>query len=428
MNVSEFPQTSPSKDSLDEEEMILRSLEDKSLLELSELYRSSHWKHPKPYSARKNFWVTFSHRLHSNRNEASLTNADGFYPLHLVQKGSSTIPTPDFVIQTLVEIHPQAAAYRDLNGILPYTYIFDDWRQVPDKTIEAILGVDARAGFVIFNKIRKPSILKMIATKHPTMLKEPFHDKSIPLHAAAKLIWFHKDIFDLLLQKGKEVGVGGEKGVGGLFVKDKCGRTPLDCVLYSSFTSKNRKSATQRLSDGKIKKQPVDWDWIWDLLKSSCRQRCGKVSAPPLHSAIELGCSHSIIRLMIEKRSEDVRAVDSRGMTPLAVAASKDIISSPVIDALLHNHTSSYPEASLISDNDGNLPLHLALESSRKDDKKRWDVFQSIVESAPEAIQIPNRLQMYPFMIAAGNDMNSLDTIYVLLRNAPFVIHAHNNK
>lgn len=399
-----------------------------SLLELSELYRSSHWKPPKPYSARKNFWVTFSHRLHSHRDEASLRNADGFYPLHLVQHDSSTMHTPDFVIQTLVEIHPQAAAYRDLNGIFPYIYIFDEWREVPDKTIEAILGVDARAGFTMFNKIRKPSILRMIATKHPMMLKEPSHDKSIPLHAAAKLIWFHKDIFDLLLQKGREVGVGGGIGLGGLFIKDKRGRTPLDCVLYSSFTSNYRKSATQRFSDGKIERQPVDWDWIWELVKSSCRERYGKFSAPTLHSAIELGCPQSIIRLMMEKRPEDVRALDSRGMTPLAVAASKDIISSPVIDALLHNHTSSYPEASLISDNDGNLPLHLALESSRKDKKKRWDVFQSIVESAPEAIQIPNRMQMYPFMIAAGNNMNSLDTIYVLLRNAPFVIHAHNNK
>lgn len=87
-----------------------------------------------------------------------------------------------------------------------------------------------------------------------------------------------------------------------------------------------------------------------------------------IHSAVKMDCPPDLIRYIIETRQGEVSKRDENGRLPLHIAAaveSSDFGNNYhfkyVIDELLY----AYPDGAACKDNDGKLPLQLAIESGK---------------------------------------------------------------
>ena len=152
----------------------------------------------------------------------------------------------------------------------------------------------------------------------------------------------------------------------------------------------------------------------------------------PLHQTIELDneilppiFKEFIIIILCE---QDASLKDSRGNLPLHLAAAQTGEESNLIPLLLDR----YPEASAISNEEGRLPLSLAIESG-----KSWDKggIRRLVKEAPQVLCIRDvKTHLYPFMLAAASadasadntsiydENESVDVTYELLRFFPELI------
>mmetsp|Transcript_43575 Transcript_43575/g.64673 ORF Transcript_43575/g.64673 Transcript_43575/m.64673 type:complete len:677 (-) Transcript_43575:85-2115(-) len=81
--------------------------------------------------------------------------------------------------------------------------------------------------------------------------------------------------------------------------------------------------------------------------------------------------------------------------------------------------TEAYPKGASHLDASSCLPLHLAVSTG-----KQWDEgVASLVQAAPQALNTRcGRFNLYPFLIAATSDCNTLDTLFRLMLQTPTLV------
>jgi ankyrin repeat protein len=129
-----------------------------------------------------------------------------------------------------------------------------------------------------------------------------------------------------------------------------------------------------------------------------------------------------IIRYILTKKHPEQRAfLDHQGRSALAIAASRSDMPMDVLHFLIRDKVLS--KMATVMDYQGRVPLHLAAETGRSVDaglKELW-------KAAPVALTLPDPTTgLYPCLLAAtrreGDEGCSLDTIFSLLRETPWLI------
>lgn len=141
-------------------------------------------------------------------------------------------------------------------------------------------------------------------------------------------------------------------------------------------------------------------------------------TAPLVHGIVECGGHPKIVQHALKLNPGEINLRDDRGRTPLMIAARKVSTLPEVIKILL-----SGTNAAEMSDFEGRMPLHCAVESGRTLNNG----VAMIAAAAPSALEYRDpKTSLFPFMLSAvptyGWDNTCIDTIYMLLRNAPNVM------
>lgn len=144
-----------------------------------------------------------------------------------------------------------------------------------------------------------------------------------------------------------------------------------------------------------------------------------------LNAACSVRCPQDYFLQLLEQHADQVRELDERNLLPLHYAVEHASVESQaysqfVIESLLK----LYPEAASVENEEGRLPLHVAL----MDSKLTWHKggVQEIVFAYPDALRAKDPLyQLPPFLASAFHAIKSrlhLSTSFELLRTAPDVI------
>lgn len=137
----------------------------------------------------------------------------------------------------------------------------------------------------------------------------------------------------------------------------------------------------------------------------------------PLHAAA--GITHHgphLLRFAMQMKPEDITITDEDGNLPLHIAAITTSQYSPFENVQLLLDKS--PECAKIVNRNNKLPFDLAVES-----KKDTSVLLAILARFPDALQIKNRSTgLLPFMTAAVGENNTVNVVYTLLRMSPELI------
>jgi len=145
-----------------------------------------------------------------------------------------------------------------------------------------------------------------------------------------------------------------------------------------------------------------------------------------LHASIKYMAPTEFIKLVMKMHPEQLRHKDADGRLPLHIAAA---CAKADHYCLIDQLVLLYPNAAIISDYSGRLPLNLSLDNGGM----TWQTgVQRIFQAAPEIIQVRDAgSKLYPFMLAAahscrrGDDDDcpaKLDTIYKLLCANPGLV------
>jgi hypothetical protein len=136
---------------------------------------------------------------------------------------------------------------------------------------------------------------------------------------------------------------------------------------------------------------------------------------PILQAAIETGVSAHRVKEIIE-RFNCAHILDQNGNLPLHLALERGINWDDYARGL-SIILSAYEEAASVLDSQGRLPLHSALES---DMFSTWSVgIKQLVNAYPVAVESRcTHSNLHPFMIAASKNVE-LEVIYYLLRTSP---------
>ena len=146
-----------------------------------------------------------------------------------------------------------------------------------------------------------------------------------------------------------------------------------------------------------------------------------------LNAACSVRCPQDYFLQLLEQHADQVRELDERNLLPLHYAVEHASVESQaysqfVIESLLE----LYPEAASVENEEGRLPLHVAL----MDSKLTWHKggVQEIVFAYPDALRVRDPLyQLPPFLASAFHAIKSrlhLSTSFELLRTAPDVIES----
>ncbi|GKY99362.1 hypothetical protein MPSEU_000891000 [Mayamaea pseudoterrestris] len=177
-----------------------------------------------------------------------------------------------------------------------------------------------------------------------------------------------------------------------------------------------------------------------------------------LHAAASVDCPRPIVKIAATVYPEQLLQRDEKGRTPLMCAAqapiykvqdlsddgysledvihgdnasgddNEDITSDAqqpsIIELLLQACQGEATSAACITDENGRLPLHVALQTGKK-----WSQgVQALVEAFPDSLGSPMRGNdttyngMYPFMLAAQRENADSTTAYEILRHSPAVM------
>lgn len=142
-----------------------------------------------------------------------------------------------------------------------------------------------------------------------------------------------------------------------------------------------------------------------------------RLALPPLHALVQAGCYTPLVIDAIRWRPAATTSRDRLGRTVLAVAASVPR-PCPLLLTVLLQKRHNWRAAAGMTDNNGRLPLNLAIEAG-------WDAYylNKLCRAEPRAMltrDITSR--MYPFMMAAAATSVNVDSIYQVLRSDPSVI------
>jgi len=223
-----------------------------------------------------------------------------------------------------------------------------------------------------------------------------------------RLALTHPEVVSGLIQAAEQH----ELKDGGVLMQDRESKTPLDllceeiCGELNDNESSDSSSRVARL-----------WKSLVIMVHAVPQE---DETFRMVHAVIALNCSPAIVAHALTLYPEQAGQRDSKGCTPLMLAAlSLDTVHPAVICTLLQ----FYPEAACMTDVDGRLPIDIIAESSKYDE----ELWEALVKAEPRAVDTRDlRDKMFPFMTAAIGDKSNMNSVYRLLRAKPHVLSYFN--
>mmetsp|Transcript_54148 Transcript_54148/g.162134 ORF Transcript_54148/g.162134 Transcript_54148/m.162134 type:complete len:644 (-) Transcript_54148:201-2132(-) len=329
--------------------------------------------------------------------------------------------------------------------------------EIPDVVVDAEKKMHGQIndGQIPLHVVLDPAKARLLLDHYPEGVKVKDSLGNVPLHCAA-LFRTHRisrtvKLAQLLLEEGKrwdfERGVNGDCGV---LARNNKGKTPLSmlCSTVSRMLSVQGRWPGQHL--GALSES-------WKLLETFCRTAylavtridhfCIPHSLPQsnvflmLHAIVGMGCPADIVQHALTRYPQQLLECDFTGRSIISLASSP-----------LHWHTQTYRVCALIAvldalgivepnilanvDDSKRLPLHWALGHSQRCSRRRVDeeeerkeddeVIRILLNICPwSAEEVDPVTRLCPFVLAAVEKHNSVNTVYSVLRKSPAMITAH---
>lgn len=142
----------------------------------------------------------------------------------------------------------------------------------------------------------------------------------------------------------------------------------------------------------------------------------------------------SLIKYLVKSYPSLMNIRDEAGQLPLHLSCQIHDINCPVIGENSDDDTANqsrvyivscmveaFPNAARVNDCTGRYPIHYALSAGYK-----WnDGLKQIFFAAPELVSSRDkRTGLFPFMLAAADECQCIDSIFILLRREPDLIRA----
>uniref|UniRef100_A0A7S3LGF9 Uncharacterized protein n=1 Tax=Amphora coffeiformis TaxID=265554 RepID=A0A7S3LGF9_9STRA len=266
---------------------------------------SQYAKLRKLYSASpKEFWAWCRHAAQYNVDEW------GEYPLHRASRHGSVVD-----VRTVLELYPSA--------------ITQPCRQLQNLPLHcAILS-------------NNESVVYFLLTAYPAAMHAMNIQQGLPLHAAV-LSCCSDRLVNILLQCYP----------GALAVPNLShGQTPMHLIYQHSFFRRSHRN--------------IQW-WIDrvprednELLEQALHHPDAK-GRLPAHICMAHEPTLTVRSLLFYSSLDALACTDAQGYTPLHVACRQSSSTPTLLDAI-QAIVKAYPQATVMSDHDGNLPLHVAL-------------------------------------------------------------------
>ena len=241
---------------------------------------------------------------------------------------------------------------------------------------------------------RRPSVESIISFLElvPDALTKADIDGCLPIHMAMTNGASH-DALSLLIQAAPD----------SVKVPNKWGYAPFDWIwkrcVFELATLDPSNSSDNCIREG-------IWHTLEALIKAFARGDDEKHQTI-LHMVTEFKCPLALLEAILNDHAWMTTARDTDGRVPIACAAKapQSIVSTEFIQLL----TFVNPKMLLEMDNDGRVPLHLAIDS-----KKDWDqVLLFMVKASPDCIRIQDEVTgLYPFMQLSSKNWITLAALY----------------
>ena len=230
---------------------------------------------------------------------------------------------------------------------------------------------------------------------------------------APRLALTHPEVVKQLITAAKQQGLSD----GGILTQDCTQKTPLDLLCEEIAGELNGKD--HKHSDDSSSRAARLWECLVIMIQA-VHQKVNEEPFRMVHATIALNCSADIVAHALTLHPEHAGERDSKGRTPLMLAAlSLDTVQPSVVCTLLQH----YPEAACMTDQDGRLPIDIIAEASKYDE----EMWKALVKAEPRAIDTRDlRDKMFPFMTAAIGKKSNLNSTYRLLRAKPHVLSYFN--
>ena len=344
------------------------------------------------------------------------TPASGETSLYMAVRGAAFSVEDDSdsaseIVKLLLECHPEAASRcaRDGRLLLPIHHVRND-PEIATVLLQAYplgsVAQDAEGRIPLHHccsgiHARRPS--------QQTGDNEEEPDQG-PHEADAHLSPTNPKVVAILIGAAKQQGVAD----GGVLMRDQKDTTPLDlmCQEVSGALEEKGESKGDDLT-------PCILDDSWESLTILVQEVAPEECREPfrmVHAVIALDCPPVVIAHAVKLYPQQACERDSKGRTPLMVAAlSSDRTHPSVICTLLKCH----PESACMTDDDGRLPIDIIAEASQYDE----ELWEAIVKAEPRAVDTRDlRDKMFPFLTAAIGEKSNVNTVYCLLRAKPHVL------
>jgi hypothetical protein len=285
------------------------------------------------------------------------------------------------------------------------------------KEVPQILELEIDlSGDIPLHRARSLETASILLHAYPQGIGRINRKGDLPLHTAV-IEHRNVDLVRSLLQEG--VSQLGESNCGGIFVRNRDGKTPLS-LLYAHFRNG---PVTTPLYGIDVR--------LWETLKSfimvyDWQQRTVNVfrdemmfheeamTTSFLHHLLTLQGPENVVELCIAADSATLGQIDVNGRVAISRIAGDRQYSKEILRLLLKY----CPHMASVEDRSRRLPLHWAVACGRDLD----DGLIDILNAYPSAVSLPDNDGLYPFTIAALNLDCSIDITYLLLREAPEVI------
>jgi len=293
-----------------------------------------------------------------------------------------------------------------------------------------------RSGCAPLHSAQHIETAKMLVAAYPASVRMTNDAGYLPIHRVAYAGNAPVGVLEYLIEEGKKVNVGGRHGGGGVLVPTKHGVTPLRAAIDVI----DKGLLAKHFADPSLSQEA---QFIWDKfrvvaraasealaerrgLKAATRTKEQKASSDYgyfflLHAAVELGCPDLIVRRALLEHPEQARMADRWGRSVLSIAAASadPLATVRVVRSLLQPPHGSRRNATVI-DADGRLPLHWYVAGGRR----RFDHgMVALIAAAPKALETRDgKEHLYPFMLAAVGEDSSIDAVYNLLRETPWLV------